>query len=137
MSDPTAEIIEKPSLEHLQYLQNNWTRSDVSKSSQTAKVTVATGGDAGIAADIPVGAEIFGATVVCTRANGSGSMQIKTGAGSPVDISDAIICATDKAVTYAGEIDDANAVNIVGADGIKVFANAAADGGIVYIHYLK
>ena len=134
MSNPLDTNSGKPSLEQLQYLQDEW--SSLKGSARVAKVTVATGGDVGIEADIPVGAEIIGATTVCFRTNGSGTMQVMTGAVVPVAITDAMVCATDKAVIYAAEIDDASSVNFVGSDGIKVFSNAWNDGGIVYIHYI-
>lgn len=137
MSNPLDTNAGKPSLDYLQVAQENWTRDDMNAVQRTSKVDVATGGDGGIEAVIPVGAEIIGVTVRCVRTTGGGTMQVQTGATVPVDISDVIVCATDKAITYAGEIDDANNVNIVGADGIKVFSNSASDGGIVYIHYLK
>ena len=102
----------------------------IGKFSLTAPVVnVTTGGDEGVEFDIPIGAEIIGATVICTRANSGGTMQIKTGATSPVAITDAIVCAVDKARAEASEIDDAT--NIVGVDGVKVFADDPATAGRV------
>jgi hypothetical protein len=60
-------------------------------------------------------------------------MTVKTGATIPASVTNAIVCATDTAVTRAGTIDDD--YNIVGADGIKVFAGQVADEGNVYIIY--
>lgn len=125
----------EPNLGALQYLQEQFPPSVISKLAYVCKVEVTTGGNVGIEADIPVGAEIIGVTVVCTKTNGGGTMTVKTGATVPADISDAIACATDKAIDYAATLDDA--YNIVGSDGVKVFANAAADAGNVYIHYIK
>ena len=125
----------KPSLEVLQYLQENLPIDVLNSMLRVATVSVTTGGDAGIEAVIPVGAKIITAISVCTKTNGSGSMQLKTGATVPVEITDAMQAATDKEIDYAATIDDAT--NIVGADGVKVFANGAADAADVYILYLK
>lgn len=91
-------------------------------------------GSAGVEADIPMGAEIIGVTVNCLKSNGSGTMTVKTGADTPVTISNAIACVTADVTAYAGTIDGTYA--IVGADGIKIFGNGAADYGVVYIKYL-
>lgn len=125
----------KPSLEVLQYLQENLPIDVLNSMLRVAMVSVTTGGDAGIEAVIPVGAKIITAISVCTRASGGGTMQLKTGASSPVAITDAMQAATDKEIDYAATLDDAT--NIVGADGVKVFANGAADAADVYILYLK
>jgi hypothetical protein len=131
----TASSQGSPNLEALQFIQEQLPAGVLSELTFTCKVSVTTGGDAGITADIPVGAEIIGASVVCTRASSSGTMTVKTGASSPVAITDAMACETDKAVDYAATIDDAT--HVVGVNGVKVFANAAADAGIVYIQYRK
>lgn len=123
-----------PSLGVLKYLQDNWGASEIDASCQVAKVAVASG-SAGIAATIPVGAEILLAVSICTATNTSGTMTLKTGADTPVAITNAMQCATDKEVALAGTIDDAT--NVVGADGVKVFANADADAANVFILYKK
>ena len=123
----------KPNLSALQYLQDNWGIDEIAAAERVCKTVVS--GSAGVEADIPLGAEIIGVTVICKKENGSGTMTVKTGAESPVDISDAIACATDKAVDYAATIDDA--YNVVGADGVKIFGNGAADYGVVFIKYMK
>ena len=125
----------KPSLEVLQYLQENLPIDVLNSMLRVATVSVTTGGDAGIEAVIPVGAKIITAISVCTKTNEGGSMQLKTGATVPVEITDAMQAATDKEIDYAATLDDAT--NIVGADGVKVFANGAADAADVYILYLK
>lgn len=135
MANPLSTNSGKPSLDTLQYLQDNWGSSEITASLRCAKVTIVTGGNVGVEADIPVGAEIVGAQVICTRSNGSGTMQIKTGADSPVTISDAIACETADAIDYAASID--TTYSVVGSDGIKVFANAAGDAGNIYIFYIK
>lgn len=123
----------EPNLSALQYLQSQLTADVIATLPRTKKTTVS--GSAGVEADIPVGAEIIGVTVICKKTNSSGTMTVKTGAESPADITDAITCDTDTGVDYAATIDDA--YNVVGADGIKIFGNGAADYGDVYITYLK
>lgn len=135
MANPLDSFSGKPSLETLQVLQEQLPIDVLDSILRVATVTVTTGGDAGIEAVIPVGAKIITAASICTRASGGGTMQLKTGATSPVDITDAMAAATDKEIDYAATLDDAT--SIVGADGVKVFANAAADAAIVYILYLK
>ena len=138
MSDPLNDNVKpKPSLGTLQELQDNWTQDEIDAVCMVAKVTVATGASSGIEASIPMGAEIIGATVRATGTVGGGTLQVKTGATSPTAITDTIACATDKAIDYAAEIDDASNVNIVGVDGIKVFANVDSVRGVIYIHYIK
>ena len=122
----------KPNLEVLQYLQDNWGKDEINASVRVAKVVVASG-TAGITATIPQGAEIFEVLAICTGSNGSGSMTVKDGDDN--DITDAIACATDKAIDRAATIDDD--YNIVGSSGVKVVANGAGDLGTVYITYKK
>jgi len=133
MSDPTVARPEKPSLDALQFVQDNLDRDTVSQISRTCKVVLATGGNVGVDADIPVGSEIFDVTVLCTRSNGGGTMTVKDVDDN--DITDAITCATDGAVTRAGTIDDD--YHVIQEEGVTVYANASGDGGIVYIHYIK
>lgn len=124
----------KPSLSALSYLAENWTSTEISAAVRVCKVVVASG-TAGIAAVIPVGAEIMDVVVHCTTSNGSGTMTVKTNALSPATITDAIACVTAQVVARAASI--VQAYKIVGADGIAVFANGAADAGVVYIYYKK
>lgn len=123
----------QPSLTALQHLQDQLPADVISTLPRVCKTTVS--GSAGVEADIPMGAEIIGVTVICKKSNTSGTMTVKTGAGTPVAITDAIACDTDQGVDYAAKIDDA--YNVVGADGVKIFGNGAADYGDVYITYLK
>jgi len=125
-----------PSLTAVQALQNivgSDAASFFNKIEKVSKTVVS--GSAGVEADIPLGAEIIGVTVICKKSNSSGTMTVMTGADTPVAITDAIACVTDTAVDYAATIDDD--YNIVGADGVKIFGNGAADYGVVYIKYLK
>jgi hypothetical protein len=124
-----------PNLEALEFLQNNFPPDVISGLLRTAKVSITTGGNAGVAVDIPVGAEIMDVVVQCTRSNGSGSMQLKTNALSPVAISNAIAAVTEDVVARAGTLD--MTYKYVGADGVAVFANAAADAADVFVVYKK
>ena len=123
-----------PNLGALQYLQDNWKPSDIASALHICKVEIVTGGNVGVEADIPMGAEIIDIVVNCTRSNGSGSMTVKTNALSPVTISNAMAAVTADVVARAGTID--TTYSTVGADGIAVFANAAADAANVYIYYM-
>jgi hypothetical protein len=134
MSNPLSGTNEKPSLSDLQYLQDNWGKDEIAAAHRICKVVVATGGNVEVAATIPIGAEIIGARTVCTRTNGGGTMQVRT--GSDVAITDAMTCAVDDAVTYATSIANAGNINIVSSDGVEVIANSIDDGGIVYIDYI-
>jgi len=89
---------------------------------------------AGVLINIPVGAKIIDATVLCTATVGGGTMQLKTGAVTPAIISDAIACDTDEILSRAGQIKHSN--RIVGVDGVKIFSAAAGDRGIVNTYYL-
>lgn len=123
-----------PNLEYLQYLKDNWTPAEMAASEFVAKAEVVPSGG-NITVTIPVGATILDAHVICTAANSGGTVQIKTGAASPVAISDAMVCETDKALVRAATIDDA--YNVVGADGIIVVPGQTDDSGDVYIKYKK
>jgi len=121
--------------EVLQRLQQEWTKADMVSSVLVSEVLVTLTGTSGIDAVIPLGAEIIDVVVICSGANTSGTMQLKTGADTPVAITDAIVCAVDKVVNRSGTIDDA--YKYVGADGVKVFSNADDDSGYVYILYKR
>jgi len=124
-----------PNLAALAYLQDNFGPDQIAATLRTVKKSITATAVAGLDVDIPVGAKIIDVHVVCTSTNGSGTVTVKTGATVPADITDAIACDTDKAIDRAVTIDDA--YNVVGADGVKVFTNGAADRGDVYIAYLK
>lgn len=123
-----------PNLEILQYLQENWGPTEVPTAMRVAKASVVPSGG-NIEVDIPIGATIFDATVICTASNGSGSITIKTNADSPVTITDAIACVTADVVARAGTID--STYNIVTADGIIAVPNGTDDSGDVFISYKK
>jgi hypothetical protein len=121
-----------PSLSYLEYLGKNFGMDVIARVPKVCKTVVS--GSAGVEADIPMGAEIIGVTVVCLKSNGSGTMTVKTNALSPVAITDAIACVTDTAVDYAATID--NDYQVVGANGVAIFGNGAEDYGAVYITYI-
>lgn len=79
--------------------------------------------------------EIIGVSVICTTANANGTLILETGGDD--DITDGIICAVDKVVTYAGTIDDAfSELPASGAQIISVGGTAANTRGIVIIDYI-
>lgn len=125
-----------PNLATLQYLQDNWGKTEIGQAERVDKVVLtATSGTSGIAAiNIPVGAEIIDATVHCNVTNGGGTARLRVGGGG-ANITDAITMATADAITKASTIDQD--YNIVGSDGVEVVTNADADQGDFYIHYIK
>lgn len=101
---------------------------------KAAETAIIADASAGIIVDIPLGAKIIDATVLCTTAVALETMQVKTGAGTPAVITDAIDCITDEILARAGTIDDST--RVVGADGVKIFAASAAGRGIVHVYYI-
>jgi hypothetical protein len=122
-----------PNTSALQYLQEQLTPEVISSMELVCRTVVS--GSAGVEADIPMGAEIIGISVLCLKSNGSGTMTVKTNADTPVTISNAIACVTADVIAYAGTID--STYQVVGADGISIFGNGTEDYGVVYIKYLK
>jgi len=123
-----------PNLGFLEWLQSMFGSTVIPTLLRTVKKSIITTAVAGIAVDIPIGAKIIDVRVICTTSNGSGSMQIKTGADTPVVISDAIACVTGDVLARAGTLD--TTYTTVGTDGIKIFSNGASDKGDVYIDYI-
>lgn len=99
-----------------------------------AKITA--DASAGIAVSgLAEGDEIIGVSVICTVAQGSGTLILETGGDD--DITDGIICAVDKVTTYAGTIDDAfSTLPASGAQILSVGGTAANTRGIVVISYI-
>ena len=91
---------------------------------------------AGIAVSgLAEGDEIIGVSVICTVAQASGTLILETGGDD--DITDGIICAVDKVVTYAGTIDDAfSTLPASGAQILSVGGTAANTRGIMIITYI-
>jgi hypothetical protein len=123
-----------PNLEVLQYLKENWGPSQISGSLQVAKASVVPSGG-NITVDIPVGSEIVDIVVQCTASNSSGSITLKTGADTPVSISNAIACVTVDTMARAGTIDQT--YKIVSEDGLLAVPNADDDSGDIYVYYKK
>jgi len=99
-----------------------------------AKITA--DASAGIAvAGLAEGDEIVAVSVICTTANASGTLVLET--GDDDDITDGIICAVDKVVTYAGTIDDLHStLPAAGAQIISVGGTTTATRGIMVITYI-
>jgi hypothetical protein len=124
----------QPNLEALQYLQDNWGKTEIAAAIRIEKVTVTASGTSGVAASgIPQGAEIIDAWCVATSTVGSGSAQVKVTDGDA--ITDAMDMATADALARATTID--TTYSTVGADGIEVVTNGDTDAGYVYIAYTK
>jgi len=79
--------------------------------------------------NFPFGAYITNVTVICTKTVGSGTITLSDGT---TDITDAIACATDKAVDYAATIDDAS-YQLEKNDTLTITSNGATDAGVVII----
>jgi len=123
-----------PNLEALQYLQENWGIDEISAAVRTAKVSITASGTAGVAANIPVGAEIIDAHAICKATVGGGTARVRVGGGGS-NITDAIAFATNDALARASSID--TTYSIVGSDGIEVVTNADTNLGDVFIFYKK
>lgn len=123
-----------PNLQALQDIQEAIGGQGLTSFARTAYTPVLSG-SGGVEVDIPTGARIIDAHVICTNTNGGGTMTIKTGATVPVTISDAMTCAVNDTIARASTIDWT--YGVVGADGIKIFANSDDDSGDVYITYVK
>ena len=81
------------------------------------------------------GDEIVAVSVICTATQGSGTFVVETGGDD--DITDGIACATDNAIDYAAEIDDAfSTLPASGAKVISIGGTAANTRGIVVITYI-
>lgn len=80
---------------------------------------------------IPIGAKILDAVVEAKATSGSGTIQLRSNNASPVDITDAIICAVDNAVTRAASLQN----DTVDSDGLQIIANGAADRGLMTIFW--
>jgi len=123
-----------PGLQVLQWFQENLPPEKVAEITYTKEFAVTADATGALEiTGVPLNARIIGARVICTAANASGTLQLRTNATTPVAITDAMICAVDKVVVYAGTIDDA--VTTVGVDGLQVISNGADDRGIILIEY--
>lgn len=124
-----------PNLEAAQYLQDNWSKDEISASVQVEKIEITASGSSGVTTtNIPVGAEIIDVTVQATATSGGGTVTLSVGGGGAA-ISDAIAMATLDAITRVSSIDQT--YKRVTADGITATTNADADKGEVYVFYKK
>lgn len=134
MSNPLLTDQGKPSLDTLQYLQDNWGRSEISASLQVAKTSITASGTLGVAVVIPMGAEIVDMVVHGGATIGGGTARLRVG-GAGSNISDAVVMATLDAITRCASIDQT--FKVVGADGVEIVTNADTNLGDVYVYYKK
>lgn len=110
------------------------TESQIGEAVKVAKITVPTGshsaGTPVVDTSLPVGSEIIDVNVVATATNASGTVTVSDGTN---DITNAIACDTDNAISRAASIDQA--YNVVVAAGLTLTANATGDAGIAYVYY--
>jgi hypothetical protein len=81
-------------------------------------------------ANLPDKIEIVDVVIKCKATSAGGTLKITDGTN---DISNAVVCATDDAVTRAGSIADAYATLSEGAT-LSVVAAQAADRGKIFIY---
>jgi hypothetical protein len=117
------------SVEFMPYKQNNIPESV----EMTSYAVVA---DASSSIDItglvPEGATILDVFVECTAASGSGTLQLREETGDAA-ITNAIVCAVDNVVTRVTTL----SISTVGANGLEIISNGAADRGIMTIVWRK
>jgi hypothetical protein len=119
----------------MQYLKDNWGKTEISNSLQVAKVSItASGTSTPVAADIPVGAMIIDAFCIAKATVTSGTAQVRVGSAGAA-ITAALVMAVEDALVRAATID--TTYSTVGADGIEVIAHSDADRGDVFILYKK
>jgi hypothetical protein len=140
MGDKKTTDVSKgnPNIGYIGLLQNNLDEDDIFNLAKFKEVPITEDAETTplVITGVPENSKILNVHVICTVTNTNGTLKLRTNAGSPVDITDAIVCATDKAVTYAGTIDDAEM--LVSSDGLQVIAGGD-DGtltrGILVISY--
>lgn len=132
---PYDEGSGSPNLAALQYLQQNWTSTEISAAVRVEKISVTASGTAGVAATvIPVGAEIIDVIIHPTATSGSGTAQLTVGSGGAA-ISDAITCAVVDTIGRASTIDQT--YKVVGSDGVEIVTNSDNDLCDAYVYYKK
>lgn len=80
---------------------------------------------------VPIGAKIVDVMVEATATSGSGTLQLKSNAGTPAAITSAITCAVDNAVSRTTSLTN----DVVDSDGLQVVAAGANDRGIMTIFW--
>jgi hypothetical protein len=123
-----------PNTEAIQYLQENWGKSEIDASVRVARTEITASGTSGVAISIPVGATILDIIATPTVTNGGGTAKVRI-AGAGADISNAITFAVVDTLTHASTIDQTYAK--VSATGIEVVTNGDGDLGFVDVYYKK
>jgi len=121
-----------PNLGAAQFQQEQLAPSVISNILKVSKVSITISGTAGVAAVIPVGAEIVDMVVHANATVGSGTARLRIGGGG-ANISDAVIMAVAGAVTRCASIVQAS--KFVGANGVEIVTNADTNLGDVYLVY--
>jgi predicted metalloprotease with PDZ domain len=83
----------------------------------------------GLSIDVPYDMTITDVWTVCTAANGSGTLTLRSATNA---ISSAITCAVDTTLSRTSSLDDAYTA-ITTATSLNVISNGAGDRGIIYI----
>ena len=98
------------------------------------EVTISANASAGLAVSgIPLGAEIIDVVAISKATVTGATVTLKTGAGSPVSITDAIDIDTINVLARAALL--VQTAVVVGADGLKLFTASAADRALVRIFW--
>jgi hypothetical protein len=117
------------SVEFMPYVQNNIPESI---EMTTYDVDADATGSIDITNLVPLGATILDVFVECTAASGSGTLQLREETGDAA-ITDAMICAVDNVVVRVTTL----SISVVGANGLEVITNGAADRGLLTIVWRK
>jgi hypothetical protein len=123
-----------PNLGAMQYEQQEWGPDQISGSLQVAKTSIVASGTAGVAAVIPVGAEIVDMVVHAVATAGGGTVRLRIGSAG-ANISDAVTMATAGNVTRCASLVQAS--KVVGAAGVEFVTAADTNLGDVYLYYKK
>ena len=123
-----------PNLGAAQFQQEQLAPSVISNILKVSKVSITASGTAGVAAVIPVGAEIVAMAVHANATVGGGTARLRIGGGG-ANISDAVACAVAGAVTMAASLVQAS--KFVGVNGVEIVTNADTNLGDVYIFYKR
>ena len=121
-----------PNLAAQQFQQEQLIPAVISNILKVSKVSITASGTSGVAAVIPVGAEIVAMAVHGKATVGGGTARLRIGSAG-ANISDAVACAVDGAVTMAASLVQAS--KFVGVDGVEIVTAADTNLGDVYIFY--
>lgn len=117
------------SVEFMPYKQNNIPES---VEMSTYDIDADASGSIDITGLVPLGSTILDVFVEATATNASGTLQLREETGDAA-ITDAIICAVDNVVTRVTTL----SISTVGANGLEIVANGAADRGLMTIVWRK